>query len=152
MDGARPAQPRAGRIRGVLNPAHWTLWQQRGSLIFYCFLVEPVALAATVWAAVAVPARGWDLAVFGVLTCLGVLQAELGRKIERVRRLVSDTPHINLTSVWTFAGVLLLPPALVTALIAVLYLHLATRSLARIKRVPPFRTTLNAALRTCTAR
>jgi diguanylate cyclase (GGDEF)-like protein len=146
MDGARPAEPRVGRIRGALFPAHWALWRQRGSLVFYCFLVESVALVATVWTAAEVPVRGWDLVVFGVLAVLGVLQAELGRQIERVRRLVSDTPHINLTSVWTFAGVLLLPPALVTALVAVLYLHLATRSLARMKRVPPFRTTLNATL------
>ena len=146
MDGARPAEPRVGRIRGALFPAHWALWRQRGSLVFYCFLVESVALVATVWTASEVPVREWDLVVFGVLAVLGVLQAELGRQIERVRRLVSDTPHINLTSVWTFAGVLLLPPALVTALVAVLYLHLATRSLARMKRVPPFRTTLNATL------
>ncbi len=146
MDGARPAERHAARIRGALNPARWTLWRQRRSLVFYCFLVESVALVATVWTAAEVPVRTWDVAVLGVLAGLGVLQAELGRQVERVRRLVSDTPHINLTSVWTFAGVLLLPPALVTALIAVLYLHLATRSLARIKRVPPFRTTLNATL------
>ncbi|RSD24007.1 GGDEF domain-containing protein [Amycolatopsis eburnea] len=146
MDGARPAERRSARIRGALNPARWTLWRQRRSLVFYCFLVESVALVATVRTAAAVPVRTWDLAVFGILAGLGVLQAELGRQVERVRRLVSDTPHINLTSVWTFAGVLLLPPALVTALIAVLYAHLATRSLARIKRVPPFRTTLNATL------
>ncbi|WP_370971915.1 diguanylate cyclase [Amycolatopsis sp. cg9] len=146
MDGARPAERHAARIRGALNPARWTLWRQRRSLVFYCFLVESVALVATVRTAAVVPVRAWDLAVFGVLAGLGVLQAELGRQVERVRRLVSDTPHINLTSVWTFAGVLLLPPALVTALIAILYTHLATRSLARIKRVPPFRTTLNATL------
>ncbi|MBE1497631.1 diguanylate cyclase (GGDEF)-like protein [Amycolatopsis lexingtonensis] len=146
MDGARPAERHSARIGGALNPARWTLWRQRRPLVFYCFLVESVALVATVWTAAVVPVRAWDLAVFGVLAGLGVLQAELGRQVERVRRLVSDTPHINLTSVWTFAGVLLLPPALVTALIAILYTHLATRSLARIKRVPPFRTTLNATL------
>ncbi|MEV6878118.1 GGDEF domain-containing protein [Amycolatopsis sp. NPDC051128] len=146
MDGACPAEPRAGWIRGALRPAHWALWQQRRSLLCYCFLVESVALVVTVRTAVSVPVRAWDLAVFGVLAGLGVLQAELGRQIERVRRLVSDTPHINLTSVWTFAGVLLLPPALGAALVAVLYVHLATRSLSRMKRVPPFRTTLNATL------
>ncbi|WP_410623334.1 GGDEF domain-containing protein [Amycolatopsis sp. cmx-8-4] len=146
MDGAHPAQPRAGRDRGVLHPGQWTLWRQRGSLIRYVFLVESVALVATVWTAVSVPVRLWDLIVFAVLGVLGVLQAELGRQIERVRRLVSDTPHINLTSVWTFAGVLLLPPALVAALVVVLYVHLATRSLTRMKRVPPFRTALNATL------
>jgi diguanylate cyclase (GGDEF)-like protein len=146
MDGAHPAEPRAGHTRGMLRPGHWTLWRQRGSLIVYVFLVESVALVATVWTAVSVPVRSWDLAVLAILGVLGVLQAELGRQIERVRRLVSDTPHINLTSVWTFAGVLLLPPALVAALVVVLYIHLAARSLARLKRVPPFRTALNATL------
>jgi diguanylate cyclase (GGDEF)-like protein len=130
----------------MLSPGRWTLWRQRGSLICYVFLVESVALVATVWTAAAVPVRFWDLAVLAILGVLGLLQAELGRQIERVRRLVSDTPHINLTSVWTFAGVLLLPPALVAVLVVVLYVHLATRSLARIKRVPPFRTALNATL------
>jgi diguanylate cyclase (GGDEF)-like protein len=130
----------------MLRLGRWTLWRQRGSLICYVFLVESAALVATVWTAVSVPVRHWDLAVFAILSVLGVLQAELGRQIERVRRLVSDTPHINLTSVWTFAGVLLLPPALGAALVVVLYVHLASRSLARIKRVPPFRTALNATL------
>jgi diguanylate cyclase (GGDEF)-like protein len=63
-----------------------------------------------------------------------------------MRRRVHGPPYINMTSVWTFAGVLLLPPVLVAVLVAVLYAHLATRSWYRLRQVPPFRTILNATL------
>ncbi|WP_409183732.1 GGDEF domain-containing protein [Amycolatopsis sp. VS8301801F10] len=88
---------------------------------------------------------GRDLLVFGLLSGCGLLQAELGREVERLR-LRSGTPHINLTSVWSFAGVLLLPSALVTGLVAILYLYLATRSPYRVRRVSAFRVVFNAAL------
>ncbi|MFC4081161.1 GGDEF domain-containing protein [Amycolatopsis samaneae] len=145
MDGAEAAHRAAARIGDVLSPRRWALWGQRPGLVAYCLLVDLVAVAVTV-AAAGRGARTWDLVILGVLAGLAVLQAELGRRIERVRRLVSDTPHINMTSVWTFAGVLLLPPALVTALVVVLYLHLGTRSLYRIRRAPLFRVVFNAAL------
>ncbi|MCU1681934.1 MAG: diguanylate cyclase [Amycolatopsis sp.] len=146
MDGVDTADRGMGRIRDALSPRRWNLAEQRRRFIVYCLLIESVAVAGTVTAAITVPTRTRDIVVFLALAGLGVLQAELGRQVERVRRLVSDTPHINLTSVWTFAGVLLLPPALVTALIVILYLHLATRSLYRIKKVPPFRVVFNASL------
>jgi diguanylate cyclase (GGDEF)-like protein len=78
---------------------------------------------------------------------MGIVQAELSRQIERQRRRISaETPHFNMTSVWTFAGVLLLPPVLMTALVVVLYAHLAVRSWFRLKRTPVFRTVFNASL------
>jgi UPF0716 family protein affecting phage T7 exclusion len=139
MDGIGTADRAADRIRDARSPRRWTLRHQRPRLILYCVVVECIAVVATVGSAIAVPTRLRDVGIFAALAGLGVLQAELGRQVERVRRLVSDTPHINLTSVWTFAGVLLLPPALVAALVAILYLHLAARSLYGIPRVPPFR-------------
>lgn len=135
MDAASEAERAVVRIRAAFSPHRWSLWKQRPRLILYCLVVEIVAVLVTVSTAISVPAATCDVVVLAALACLGVLQAELGRKVERVRRLVSDTPHINMTSVWTFAGVLLLPPALAGALVAILYLHLATRSLYRIRRV-----------------
>ncbi len=63
---------------------------------------------------------------------------------------MSSTQHINMTSVWTFAGVLLLPFVHIVVLVIVLYTHLALRSWYRLRRVPPFRTVLNASLVTLT--
>lgn len=146
MSDCHGRRRRALPIRDVLSPHRWALWTQRPRLIAYAIAVESVALATTVIVAAGVPASHSEFALLGALAAMGVLQSELGRQVERVRRRVNGTPHINLTSVWTFAGVLLLPPALVAALVAVLYWHLAVRSWYRLRRVPAFRTVLNASI------
>jgi diguanylate cyclase (GGDEF)-like protein len=71
---------------------------------------------------------------------MGVAQAELGRRVEHVRRRVTGAPHINLTSVWFLPAILLLPFALVAVLVVVLSWHLHFRSWYRQKQVAVFRT------------
>ncbi|WP_092529199.1 GGDEF domain-containing protein [Amycolatopsis arida] len=128
----------------LVPPRRWALWEQRPRVIAYCLTSELVALLATIAWWRAHPPRAIDVAVLGALAGLGLLQAELGRRVERVRRRVAGAAHINMTSVWTVAGVLLLPPALVGVLTALLYAHLAVRSWYRLQRVPAFRTVNNA--------
>ncbi len=134
------------RLPARFRPREWALWRRRRSLIAYCFLVETIAAAATVATSITTPPSWHDAGLLGLLVALGIAQAELGREVERMRRRVHGPPYINMTSVWTFAGVLLLPPALVAVLVAVLYAHLAARSWYRLRQVPPFRTILNATL------
>ncbi|KAA2267124.1 GGDEF domain-containing protein [Solihabitans fulvus] len=129
-----------------MSPRRWSLLAQRPRLIGYVLLVETTALALTAATAATVSIRPREVAVLAALAGMGVLQAELGRQVERVRRRVNNTPHINMTSVWTFAGVLLLPTVLVAVLVATLYLHLAVRSWYRLRRVPAFRTVFNSCL------
>src|SRR5262249_5547956 len=73
------------------------------------------------------------------------------RQIERARRRITGTGHINMTSVWLLPAALLLPPAIVALLVVVLYWHLHFRSWYRLKQVPVFRTTTSicAAILTC---
>jgi diguanylate cyclase (GGDEF)-like protein len=130
-------------FRAVAVPTRWKLWTEPAPYIVYWWACVLTALGCTMFAAVAVPPRPGDVGMLLVLSALGVGQAELGRKVERMRRIIDVTPHINLTSVWTFAGVLLLPPTLTFALIALLYLHLALRSWARLRATPPYRTVIN---------
>ncbi|MFB9924568.1 GGDEF domain-containing protein [Amycolatopsis halotolerans] len=137
----RPARS----FRAAVLLPRWKLWTQRPGLIAYCLLIETAAVATTATAVCTEHFSGRDLLVFGLLGGCGLLQAELGREVERLR-LISGTPHINLTSVWSFAGVLVLPSALVTGLVAVLYLYLATRSPYRARRISAFRVVFNAAL------
>ncbi|WP_370970945.1 diguanylate cyclase [Amycolatopsis sp. cg9] len=128
-----------------MAPRHWALWRQRPRVVVYCLLTEAAAVALTLRPyPVAVDRR--TLLVLTTLLVLGVLQSEAGRRVERIRRRVSETPHINMTSVWTFAGVLLLPPPLVAVLVGGLYAHLAIRSWYRLQRVPASRTVSNAAI------
>ncbi len=139
--------PRSGpRFRDVLvAPRRWALWRQRPRVVVYCLLTEVAAVALTLRPyPVAVDRR--TLLILATLLLLGILQSETGRRVERIRRRVSGTPHINMTSVWTFAGVLLLPPPLLALLVAGLYSHLALRSWYRLQRVPASRTASNAAI------
>ncbi|WP_312872718.1 GGDEF domain-containing protein [Kibdelosporangium persicum] len=64
---------------------------------------------------------------FAVLCVLALIQAEASRKIEQVRRLITNAPHVNMTSVWVFAGVLLLPYSLSGLLVIIVYGHLWLR-------------------------
>ncbi|MEV4056128.1 GGDEF domain-containing protein [Amycolatopsis sp. NPDC049688] len=128
-----------------MAPRRWALWRQSPRVIVYCLLSEGVAVVLTLRPSpIAVDRRTWLILV--VLLVLGVVQSETGRRVERIRRRVSGTPHINMTSVWTFAGVLLLPPPLLAVLVGGLYAHLAIRSWYRLQRVPASRTVSNAAI------
>jgi diguanylate cyclase (GGDEF)-like protein len=142
-DPVIPASPAVAGLRAVAVPTHWKLWTEPAPYIVYWSACVLTALGLTVVVAIAVPPRPGDVGMLLVLSALGVGQAELGRKIERMRRLIDATPHINLTSVWTFAGVLLLPPALTFTLIGLLYLHLALRSWHGLRATPPYRTVIN---------
>ncbi|HEY1967974.1 MAG TPA: GGDEF domain-containing protein [Pseudonocardia sp.] len=59
----------------------------------------------------------------GLLAALGVLHTEVAVGLERLRRRATDTPHVDLTSVWTFAGAMLLPPALAALVVLVIFTH-----------------------------
>jgi diguanylate cyclase (GGDEF)-like protein len=121
----------------------WALWGQGPRVAAYCLVSEATAVVLALRPAPIVIDRR-TLAVLAALLALGVIQAEAGRRVERNQRRMSKAPHINMTSVWTFAGVLLLPPALLAALVAGLYLHLAARSWYRL--LPVWRTISNAAI------
>jgi predicted signal transduction protein with EAL and GGDEF domain len=56
-----------------------------------------------------------------------------------MRRRFSDTPHVNMSSVWTLSAALLTTPALAAATTIVLYLHLWWRSWHKITGMHPFR-------------
>ena len=124
-------------------PFSWAIWTQPPYVFGYVVLAEVATIVATVMLALRTTVRGRDLALFGVLILLGIGQAEIGRQTERLRRQLTDTPHINLTSVWTFAGVLLLPPPLVAGLVTILYLQLSIRSWYGLREVTPWRAIMN---------
>ena len=79
-----------------------------------------------------------SLAVLAALAVVGVLHTEIALRVERARRRVTPSPHIDLSSVWTFAAALLLPPLLAAAVVAVVYLHLLAR-VWRPTRQPVYR-------------
>jgi diguanylate cyclase (GGDEF)-like protein len=107
-------------------------------------VVELTAVAVTALLARQTGLARADFVTFGIIVGLGLVMGELTRHVERVRRRFNDTPHVNLTSVWTFSAALVLPPALNPAVVAVLYLHLFWRSWYRVRGVHAYRLVFTA--------
>lgn len=112
----------------MLDPRNWPLWQLPRRLLVAVLLVEVAVVllvarllldglpdATALWRAAAVVG-------------LGVAQAEIAVGIERVRKQIGGPLHVDLCSVWTFAGALILPPALAVGVAVVVHTHVWWRS------------------------
>ncbi|TCK24945.1 GGDEF domain-containing protein [Pseudonocardia endophytica] len=121
-DDGTPVIPR--RRRG---PRSWPVWSQPGRIIALLSVVELAAAGLSVVGLVTEPpaAAVW-LGALG-LAFLGVVHTELATGIERVRRRVAHSSYFDLSSVWTFAGAVLLPPAAASLVVVVIYAHLWAR-------------------------
>jgi diguanylate cyclase (GGDEF)-like protein len=80
-----------------------------------------VALLVLTWSP-SVSRRDW--VVLASLAVLAIAETELSNRIGRVRRYFVDVVYIDLISVWSFAGALVLPPQLIAILVAVVYGHI----------------------------
>lgn len=81
---------------------------------------------------------GAHAAMLAVLAVAGVLHTETALRVERMRRRVTPSPHVDLSSVWTFAAALLLPPLMAGVVVVVIYAHLYLR-VWRPTRQPAYR-------------
>jgi diguanylate cyclase (GGDEF)-like protein len=139
---ARPASPPTNeRSR---KPWHWALWNEPRRVLVLILFVETAMVASTALLAGRDAVDREAFVTLGIIVCLGVTMGELSRHVERVRRRFNDTPHVNLTSVWTFSAALVLPPALTPILIGILYVHLFWRSWYRVRGVRPYRLVFTA--------
>lgn len=134
---ARPASPPTNeRSR---KPWHWALWSEPRRVLVLILFVETAMVAITALLAGRGVVDRDAFVTLGIIVFLGVTMGELSRHVERVRRRFNDTPHVNLTSVWTFSAALVLPPALTPVVIGILYVHLFWRSWYRVRGVRPYR-------------
>ncbi|SED53936.1 diguanylate cyclase (GGDEF) domain-containing protein [Amycolatopsis lurida] len=124
---------------------HWELWSGPRGVPAVFLVVEGLAAAVAVIALLRSNYETTEFVRFGSLLGLAVLQAELSRSVERLRRTLCDRPHINMTSVWTFAGVLVLPQGLALALGLLIYLHLWLRVWRGMSHRPAYRVVYCAA-------
>jgi diguanylate cyclase (GGDEF)-like protein len=119
------------------RPARWAIWAIPRRLLGPVLFVELTAIALT---ALSVSPSQFDrrsilLSVF--LCAIGIAHSEIALRVERIRRRVTETLHVDLSSVWTFAGAVLLPPALAAGVATVVFTHLWWRSWR--PRVPVYR-------------
>lgn len=133
-----PADQRSKR------PSSWALWREPTRVRVFVLLVEAAAVVLTVLLAGRGTVDPGSLATLAIIVGLGVALGELTRHVERVRRRFNDTPHVNLTSVWTFSAALVLPPVLTPVVVGALYLHLFWRSWYRVRSVHAYRLVFTA--------
>ena len=140
-----------GRILGV---ADWALWRRPPRWIALTLTAITAAVAWAVTAAFTTPASVGQYGMFALLLALAVAQNEISRRIERARRSVSESSHVNMTSVWLIPAGLLLPAQLVVLLSVSLYVNMALRSWSGTRPGQPHRVAANAttaSLSACTA-
>ncbi|MFL6121171.1 MAG: hypothetical protein ACJ73U_16355, partial [Actinophytocola sp.] len=131
------ARPRA------LRPEDWGLAAApRGVLPLYLG-VEAFTVALVVLFPGG-PATGPDWARFGALLVAAGLQTEFSLRTEKARRYLADGPHISMTSVWMFAGAVVLPAFLAVGLTVIIYLHLWLRVWWRVQGRSAYRVVYSA--------
>jgi diguanylate cyclase (GGDEF)-like protein len=122
VPGDRPYGLAAPDAVSVLAVRAWPVWSLPRGAFAYLLAVEAAALIVILASADA-PVTGQDAVRGVVLAGAAIAHLQLSRLTERVRRDHSRTPHVDLGSVWTLPGALLLPPLLETLLIALICTH-----------------------------
>jgi diguanylate cyclase (GGDEF)-like protein len=113
---------------GVRSVRTWRLWTLRPAACGFLLVAECAAFLITAVLVAAEPlSRSWAIA-FGVLTVLTIGYTEAATRSTRMQRyLGSGTIGSNPMSVWSYAGVLVLPAGWASALIAAQYAHALLR-------------------------
>jgi diguanylate cyclase (GGDEF)-like protein len=107
-----------------LSPRRWSLWSLSRQVVVYILTVELVAVVAAASTIAVIPVTATHWLWFGLLLLGSTVYLEAAAGIERIREVADEgQPYVHLLSVWLFAGVLLLPPPLLCALITLGYLH-----------------------------
>jgi diguanylate cyclase (GGDEF)-like protein len=133
--GADP--PGAGRVP-VWSVRRWPLWEMPRRLVASILVVEATAVGLVAAIAARQPVPDDSQALLAtVLVALAVVHTELSIGVERIRRRVGVDNHVDLTSIWTFAAALVLPPLLAVAVAVAVQGHVWLRT-AR-PRVPLYR-------------
>lgn len=140
-DGCADRSPGNRLTRSV---ARWAIWDLPRRLLTPVLTVELTALALLMLGTVgAPPASAADMRIALLICLMGIVHTEIARDVERVRRrMTGGEMHVDLGSVWFFAGAVLLPPGYAALSALVVHTHLWLRS--AYMRAPLYRQVFNA--------
>jgi len=132
--------------RTTIGVTRWSVWSLPFPVLAVILAVEFLAVGTLATGALrdlaALPPN-WPV-VLVVLVVAGIVSTEASLGVERVRHRTDESPHIDLSSVWTFAAAALLPGALASAVVIGIYGHLYARVWRR-SGVPPHRALFSTA-------
>lgn len=109
--------------------SQWSLWSlPRRAFAFLIFVEATAATLAVVAVLTTHPARS-DITRLALLAVLSAVYSEAEESTDRFRRhRAQGRPYVDAQSVWTFAGVLLLPAGGTAVLVAFIYAHTILRA------------------------
>ena len=142
-DGTRRDRGRRRNIAALVSVRSWTLWSRPAASQAWILVVDTAALAAVGISLFTTPVTDPILVAAGPIVLAALLQGETSRRIERARRVISGSVHINMMSVWVFAAVLMLPIGWIGLVTAVNSAHVVLRSY-NVSRSYPHRQVMNA--------
>lgn len=128
--------------------AGWALWTFPPPVVCFVVVVSVVGFGAAAVTAVLLPIHIVDLTRFAILAGCALVHLEATRHIERMRRTAGPegkAPHLDLRTVWNFAALLLLPPALATAMVLFTSTHIWLRVRPGGQRRKPHRVVYSTA-------
>jgi diguanylate cyclase (GGDEF)-like protein len=106
------------------DPRRWRLWPAPLPVVAGVLGVDLIAVVVGVLLAGAEPVGAGNLRMLGLLALGCAVHVEATRGIEKRREVVSTgRPYIELKSMWSFAGLLLLPISLALALVVVTFAY-----------------------------
>lgn len=127
----------------------WELWRVRKRVVLLVLTVDTAAVLLGALAFLDSTPTASDLLRFGLLALMSVVYLEASRQVERRRRLfvATDTSasHIDMTSVWIFAGIVILPTSLAVVIVAISMLHVWMRSWRHVDGTRPYRAVYSTA-------
>lgn len=111
-----------GRAR-LVSPIRWLLWERPLSAVVFIIAVDLAAPVAVTVGLLVAPIERTMLLPFALLMMCSVAYTDASRSIEQIREQSAGRPHVDLNSVWMFAAVLLLHPALAAVVITTSYAY-----------------------------
>ncbi|MFC4858031.1 sensor domain-containing diguanylate cyclase [Actinophytocola glycyrrhizae] len=113
-------EERQGYLGIIVHPRRWAVWKQPWRMTGYAIGWELVAAGAIIVAVVGSPApHGLDWFRFASLAICATVHIQLSRRQEERRRSRQSTVHIDLTAIWVFPAVLVLPVQLALLVILI---------------------------------
>ncbi|MDQ1751805.1 MAG: hypothetical protein QOE71_2861 [Pseudonocardiales bacterium] len=119
------ARTRFAHSLSLLAPMRkWSLWSAPKRVRVLVLSVDLFALLTAVWAVSFSAYERRSFVDLALLLALSVGFQEISGKVEKLRNQIRAIRYIDMTSVWTFAAVIVLPASLLLLLLVVLRLHL----------------------------
>lgn len=110
MTSADEAPSRVTRLLRALRIRRWAVWLEPARTLYPVLSVEltAVVLGGLLLSRQARPDAA-ELIAAAVLVVAGIAHAEIALGVERARRRIAHGNVVDLSSIWTFAGVVVLP-------------------------------------------